>query len=143
MPRSKRRTRTCQWCDKSYELGIESNLHKYCSTDCRQQWHYDRWKSNGGRRCPKKLREYQLQHNYGLSLDDFNRLLESQNNRCAICLKDSPGGKNWHVDHCHQTGEVRGVLCQKCNQAIGMFYEDLEILDRAKEYIKKHEPKQS
>ncbi len=69
-----------------------------------------------------------LQRKYGIALGDFNRLLDKQNNRCAICKQCPPLIKaKWgfaqtlHVDHCHRTGVVRGLLCVRCNQSIGRF----------------------
>lgn len=138
MPKSKIRNRICQFCKKEYQLNIDKGMHKYCSSECRQKWHYNRWKSNGGRRCPQKLREYQLKTNYGISIEDFNIILLSQNNSCKICKIKNQSGKNWHIDHCHKNGKIRGILCQKCNQAIGMVYENIEILENMIQYLEEN-----
>lgn len=138
MPKSKSRIRKCQWCEKEYELGIDSSQHKYCSEKCRQQWHYNKWRSNGGHRDPLKLREYQLKHNYGITIKEFDEIFESQGSCCAICKSTEPIGKNWHLDHCHKSLKNRAILCCSCNQAIGLVKEDINILLLMIKYLEKH-----
>lgn len=60
--------------------------------------------------------------------------------RCAICGGDHPGGRfgNWHIDHDHNSGAVRGVLCSWCNTALGLLGDDPERMDRAAEYLRNH-----
>lgn len=70
---------------------------------------------------------------YGISVERYNEMLEDQNHQCAICLnifKDIP-----NIDHCHDTGEVRGLLCRACNTGIGFLKDDIESLSRAIEYL--------
>ena len=71
---------------------------------------------------------------YGLSQDGFNALLKKQNQLCCICEQNLLS-KNLHVDHCHKTGIVRGLLCSKCNQAIGLLDEDVGRFEKAAKYI--------
>lgn len=74
---------------------------------------------------------------YGVDKGRFYQMLAEQNNRCAICtveIGDEPGT---HVDHCHDTGKVRGLLCSKCNQAIGLLRHSSSLLEAAKEYLRK------
>ena len=138
MPRSENRVRVCQGCGKEYELGVDSTQHKYCSTSCRGKWHYNRWKSSGGKRDARKQKTYWLRNKYGISADDYDNMLEAQGHRCACCGTDEPTGYNWHVDHNHSTGDVRGLLCSKCNQGIGLFDESIEKLNSAIAYLEKH-----
>lgn len=141
MPRSENRTRTCQNCDREYELGIDSTLHKYCSIPCRQKWHYRRWRSNGGRRDKRKQQDYWLRSKYGITADQRDEMLVAQGGCCAICNTSEPSGYNWHVDHNHETGEVRGLLCSKCNQGIGLFDESTVNLESAIDYLRRHNGK--
>ena len=61
---------------------------------------------------------------------------DSQNGRCAICKTDSPGGKgNWHLDHCHDSKNVRGLLCGTCNVGLGMFKDNPLLLAAAADYL--------
>lgn len=85
---------------------------------------------------PIRVRENILKK-YGLTIQSYNEILESQNGRCAIC-KDRPlKGKNLSVDHCHKTQVVRGLLCATCNSGLGMFRDDIFSMENAVEYLKK------
>lgn len=77
---------------------------------------------------------------YGIGLVEYERLLAKQNNRCAICRTSRPGGAGeyWPVDHDHITGQVRGLLCHRCNTALGQFQDDPEVIARALSYVAQH-----
>jgi hypothetical protein len=83
------------------------------------------------------VRDYQLQRKYNISLDEYNKILESQNNVCFICKKPEQKQTNLAVDHCHTTGKVRGLLCTKCNTTIGLMDESIENLQSAINYLDK------
>jgi hypothetical protein len=70
---------------------------------------------------------------YGLTEEEYNNMVLSQNNMCAICNK--PSDRTLHIDHDHVTGKVRGLLCFNCNLGIGLLQEDLVVLNRAIEYL--------
>lgn len=92
-----------------------------------------------GRHDPIKKRDYDLRRNYGFGLDVFEEKLASQGNRCAICRSDEVRGSgDWHVDHCHQSGRVRQILCSPCNSGLGMFRDDPMILRAAAGYLEAH-----
>jgi len=76
---------------------------------------------------------------YGLSTEDYNRMFDEQDGKCAIC-------KNAFVlvvDHCHETNEVRGLLCSMCNTGLGLFQDSLDNLESAKVYLKNREGQDS
>lgn len=77
---------------------------------------------------------------YGLNKEWYKEKLIEQNGKCAICGTDKPGGssKKLCIDHCHKTKKARGLLCQKCNTGIGHFYDDINILESAKQYLIKY-----
>jgi len=75
-----------------------------------------------------------LSRKYGLSLADYQRLLEKQGGRCAACTTLPPVGRRLHVDQDHHTGEVRGLLCHGCNVALGLMEEHPELILRLAEY---------
>lgn len=84
-------------------------------------------------------REQHLKNKYGISLDQFDKLLEKQKYTCDICNKPSQTkNRRLCVDHDHITGKVRGLLCDLCNTALGKFQEDRELLLKAEKYLKKH-----
>ena len=91
---------------------------------------------------PIKNRKKALKRNYNLTVDQYDEILNSQNGGCAICKKkeiskDKNGIiKSLAVDHDHETGEIRGLLCQKHNQGLGFFQDSIEMLENAIKYLK-------
>jgi bifunctional DNA-binding transcriptional regulator/antitoxin component of YhaV-PrlF toxin-antitoxin module len=83
----------------------------------------------------KRTSTRSLRYRYGLTPEDFLELLNQQNGHCAICNKPPKEGRNLDVDHNHETGEVRGLLCNNCNRALGHFQESKEILQKAVNYL--------
>lgn len=77
-----------------------------------------------------------LKNLYGINPCLFREMLIRQNNKCPICENVFKNNRNIHVDHNHVTGEVRMLLCKKCNQAIGFLNEDIKTLENAIVYIK-------
>ncbi len=81
-----------------------------------------------------KIREAEVERLYGLSPDAYEALYQEQGKACAICGMPSP--KNpLHVDHDHATGQVRGLLCSRCNTLIGHAQEKTAVLERAAAYL--------
>ena len=78
-----------------------------------------------------------LARKYGMSIEEYNRLLEDQGYKCAICGCTGSGtDKNkFVVDHCHTTNKVRGMLCWPCNIGLGMFKDNPDLIDRVKIYL--------
>lgn len=77
--------------------------------------------------------------------EDYFKMLEAQENKCGICGLEETCKDPRHdrvrrlsIDHCHRTGNVRGLLCHSCNTAIGKFKDDIELLHKAIRYITKH-----
>lgn len=89
---------------------------------------------------PEKQREvqrrYDLKRGYGMTHEDYDALLYRQNLGCAICGR-RPEKRALAVDHCHETGRVRGLLCHKCNPGIGIFCDDPALLLKAADYLLK------
>jgi len=81
-----------------------------------------------------------LKKRYGLTLAQYNDMLASQGGVCAICRRQCESGRNLAVDHDHRTGEVRGLLCRLCNQAIGQFRDNPITIWRALEYVARAVP---
>ena len=84
------------------------------------------------------VRDYNLRKLYSMTLVDFDQMLASQKGRCRICGTDKPGHKGrFCVDHNHNTGEVRGILCHKCNTALGLLQDSPSLLQSARDYLLK------
>lgn len=92
-------------------------------------------RSTGSRRGYIKgetLRNRLLRHN--ISEENYNELKDIQNSKCYTC-SESLNPQNEHIDHCHTTGKVRGLLCRNCNLGLGNFKDNLEVLIKAMEYL--------
>lgn len=125
--REARRGRPCENCGK--EISPDRLvLARYCSEKCR--------KEHVG---PEIRRRSHLKRLYGLTPETYDELVARQDGRCAICRTDDPGLKDvWHVDHCHTTGAVRGLLCAPCNTGLGQFKDDTSLLLAAVAYLEQH-----
>lgn len=100
--------------------------------------HKDRLNANQRawrKRHPDQVRRLNLKHSFGITIDEYERLLVSQNGLCAICRKRCVTGKRLSVDHDHSTGKIRGLLCMKCNSMIGHADDSLIVLQSAIAYL--------
>lgn len=93
---------------------------------------------------PERIKNTELKKLYGITLQDYQRMTEAQNHRCAICGELETGvdkqgvPRRMPVDHCHATGKIRKLLCSACNKALGGFRDRPDLLRKAAEYIEKH-----
>lgn len=109
---------------------------KACCSESTKRWFRDN---------PEKVHANKLRNGvrkYGLTADQFAELLESQGNACAICRATANtvrAGRTMRmsVDHCHDTGRVRGLLCNNCNRALGLFSDNPNVLRQAIRYLQK------
>lgn len=80
-----------------------------------------------------------LKYHYKLSLSEYEQMLRDQEGNCAICGRSPDGFKRaFAVDHDHVSGKVRGILCPDCNRGLGGFRDDLAIVEKAVEYLKRN-----
>ena len=87
------------------------------------------------------IRSFRLKRNFGLSPEDYDKMLIAQGGVCKTCGTDKPGGSKgiyFHVDHCHKTNKVRGLLCSSCNSALGMVNDSIDTLSNLIEYLNEH-----
>ena len=96
-------------------------------------------------RNPKIRKGAQFKIRYGLDQAAYTKMFERQNGLCLICDKPETSlNQHTHeprllsVDHCHQTGRVRGLLCKRCNTGIGAFEESPDLLKAAIRYVRRH-----
>lgn len=109
-----------------------------------RQWHEEnKERLKGVRKArvlanPEKVariaRNSALKANYGITIDEYDAMFKAQCGKCAVCGEKY--GRTLHVDHCHRTNVVRGLLCQKCNMAIGLLQDSVKLLNRAISYLK-------
>jgi hypothetical protein len=82
-----------------------------------------------------RSRNNALKRQYGIGQGEYEAILTQQGGVCSICGELPSGDKSLSVDHCHTTGDVRGLLCGKCNMGIGLFSDDLDLLASAASYL--------
>jgi len=101
------------------------------------------WRKKNKEKIPNYCRKHGLKTRYGLSIEDFEKLKKFQNNCCAICgdipnIEKPSQANKLHVDHCHITGKIRGLLCHLCNRGIGLFRERKDLLQKGIDYLNLH-----
>lgn len=100
-----------------------------------------RYRAKHPERVKKSFRGWVLRSKYGITHEDYDIMLVMQDNRCAICRTDVPGGRGtFHVDHDHVTGKVRELLCHGCNLMLGAGKDDPKVLSAGADYLTRHKP---
>ncbi len=94
-----------------------------------------KYHTNRNRTTKYNWRKYQYKYTYGITVDEYQTMVEQQGGVCLICCQPEKN-KNLSVDHCHKTKKVRGLLCGKCNVGLGYFNDSEEILEAAIIYLK-------
>lgn len=113
----------CKEVKPLFEFGVSFNGRKSSQSFCIE--------------CEKKRkREDHIFQTYGISLKDYDKMLEKQGGKCKICGTKTPRGYGrFHVDHCHTTNKIRGLLCHYCNTLLGNCKDDIKILASAIQYL--------
>lgn len=120
---------TCVRCRDTYRRA-EYQLFRDEHIERTNEWHAkNREKHN------EAMRLGQLRRKFGMTAEDYERLLTKQNGKCAICEGNCLTGRRLAVDHSHTTNQVRGLLCQNCNIGLGKFKDDPKRLVSAVGYL--------
>jgi hypothetical protein len=126
-----------QWRGRNSEH-IQEWHRKYNQSPERQEAHRDRQRRRYHEKQEKETRyQRRLRRLYNLTQAEYDAKLAEQNGVCAVCGQECKSGRTLAVDHCHVTGEVRGLLCMNCNRAIGWLKDDPKLIQAALEYIVK------
>jgi len=83
-------------------------------------------------------KDWRLKYRFGITLEEYESMLEQQNNKCYIC-ETYIQGKDIKVDHSHKTKKVRKLLCHNCNTALGLLGEKITLFEKCIDYIKQHD----
>lgn len=86
----------------------------------------------------RRAREEHLKRKYGMTIEEYGEMLAAQGGGCFICGRPPRDDISLHVDHDHSTGQVRGILCFRCNNALADFQEDPGLLAKAADYLDRH-----
>lgn len=112
---------------------------KVCSTEANREWRRSNPDYEKRRYQETKVytREKHLKRKYGVDFEQYDKMLANQGGICAICgkLESDENHGVLHVDHCHESGLVRGLLCRNCNHVLGLFQDNPERLMAAKHYL--------
>jgi hypothetical protein len=115
-------------------------FYSYCR-DCRSKDSHQRLllrktDPNKKERIKRKSLIDHLRYQFGMSLEEFEKLFKAQNGRCKICGKtQEENNKRLSIDHCHKTGKIRGLLCNNCNRGLGLFKDNPALLESALSYL--------
>lgn len=133
-------TKKCATCNEVKDLREEFWKGQTSCIPCSKLKQKTRWNS----RTPKKRLEQHLKYKYSLTIKDLMLALEEQDGGCAICAEKLPDllvynnrRRGYAIDHNHDTGQFRGVLCLPCNSMLGMAKDNKFLLEKAIAYLEK------
>jgi len=125
--------RLCATCGRERPLGRYKGSSRTCK-DCMAELSRRRRSAPAAKRADRD-RRYRAR--YGITLEEYERLARAQRWKCAICGRPPyPKGSRLVPDHNHATGEIRGLLCQPCNSALGLMGEKPGRLEAAARYLR-------
>lgn len=119
------------------DRGRKSGRHPYCKP-CKAEFMRKaqaRWKASHPEKVKRNNKAQNLRKKYGLSLEVYEELLDAQGGVCLICGA-APDPLSLAVDHCHDSTEIRGLLCNPCNLGVGHFRDRPELLEAAAAYLR-------
>lgn len=112
--------------------------------ESKKDWYARKWQSRQNA-FPSMERERNFKRKYGITIEEYNKKLEEQNFICEICgnKETSTDGKNGStrklaIDHCHNSLKIRGLICNRCNTTLGKVKDNIELLEKMKQYLIKH-----
>jgi len=114
-----------------------------CKKCCHDRTHAIRTAPENKARWAKYNHNANVRRKYHLEPEQYDAMLREQNYVCAVCEKPNPDGKRLSVDHDHETLQVRGLLCNNCNNGLGRFLENVDLLRAAIAYLERNQAAQS
>mgnify|MGYP003442903592 FL=1 len=145
----------CDYCGHSFESVLAGKPRRVCDECNRRKGGQarERWRKENPEAAAAIKARYRVNHpdrergraavlryrRYGVSAEWEAATIEAQGHKCGnpACDATEPGGRwpTWHIDHCHRTGKVRGLLCDRCNKGVGLFDDDPAKLAGMIEYL--------
>jgi hypothetical protein len=151
--REKISKRTSERYFKNHEKNIEKNRINYLENREKILEYKRIWRRNHREEFNRKIREKRaskkecasdyLKRRYGISKEEYVKLFNSQNGVCAICgesekMTGSKGTQRLAVDHSHKNNAIRGLLCRRCNVSLGLFNDNIKLLENVINYLRKY-----
>ena len=130
-------TKVCNLCEEEKDVSL-------FSVDSRSKSGYQTRCKDCQSFVKKEMAAYyrgkHLEYKYNMTNEDYEAMLEKQDHKCAVCGINEVHAENSRrcVDHDHNTGQVRGLLCKKCNQAIGLLQDNADFCESAGKYLRLH-----
>ena len=136
----------CKTCGQDKDVSCfhkASNKHRgyaWICKECKKRKLQEKKNSMSPEEWRLHNRKYYLKSQYGVTESYYNEKLKAQEHKCAICGRDEVDSVFGvlHIDHNHETGALRGLLCQQCNTALGKFLDSEEILENAIQYLRSY-----
>lgn len=126
-------SKVCRECQEDKPIGEFRPPSDLRCRSCMRAIRQDRYQRRGGK---EFMYERNLATQYGMTLDEYRKRMADQGGRCAICGDEDK--KRLHVDHDHQTGAIRDLLCRWCNYALGNAKDDPKRLRAMADYLERH-----
>ena len=121
---------TCKEEKPLSEFYKKRNVCKICANEASSKWKKDNKEKHQISRQKSKLKA-----KYGITLEQYDAMVKEQKGVCYICKNENPTRK-LNVDHCHKTGKIRRLLCDKCNMTLGLINDSQELLKQFIFYLK-------
>ena len=132
----RQRTRNAEWYAANRARAIADSRKWALANKERVRENQKRWREANREKHRQANTKYRLKKLYGLTPQAWQRMFDAQGCVCKCCGSPEAKAKNgWHVDHCHESGLVRGILCQQCNVMIGCAADDPVTLIKGAEYL--------
>lgn len=118
----------------------KNKIHKSACKECVKA-SARKWVQDNPEHHARTRYAYELARTYGITIEEYEALISKQGNGCAICgsveTKVHASGTvfRFSVDHCHESGKIRGILCMTCNRGIGLFRDNAQLLRKAADYL--------
>jgi uncharacterized membrane protein len=123
----------CKVCKKTKH---RDDFYKGQRTTCKPCYNQrsKQWAKENPDAVKKHRKKKNLKEKYGLSVEEYDKMFQQQGGRCYLCHSDHPR-RALNVDHCHTTGTIRELLCDRCNMALGLLKDDIALIDKIRRYL--------
>jgi hypothetical protein len=130
----------CPECNRDFIINFINK--KYCSKECKEKYNRRSYYQNNKDKWVKNWRDRTINRRiaqFGINEEQYNKILEDVEGRCEICNRHNTELKrSLCIDHCHETNNIRGLLCNDCNVAIGRFNDNIDSLLGAIKYLQRN-----
>ncbi len=121
------------WCRECFCDYHKEHGREYYQSE-KGQLAYKKYRRSDGYK--KVQRKSKLKYYYGITLIEYDQMFEDQNGVCAVCGNMNDSGQRLSIDHDHKTGKIRGLLCHRCNVALGYAKDSVDLLEKLIKYLK-------